>query len=397
MKKFTFLIAGLLAFSTLAGAQGNEKVKEAYGFKDIVRLGCTPVKSQDNAGTCWSWSGNSFLESEMIRMGKPAVEISPLFTVWNCYDQKAVNYVRLHGVANFSQGGSFADVIWSLKTYGTVPLEVYKGINYGEKVHAHSELEALLKSYVDVIIQKKNGRLTTAWHRGFDAILNEYLGAKPEKFEYKGKEYTPQTFAKDFCGLDADNYICLTSFTHHPFYSKFALEVPDNWINGLNYNVPIEELVDICDKALDNGYTVAWATDCSENGFTRTGMAVTPDSEIKLTKDNEEAKWVKNLPKAEMAVELAKGPMKQKEITQEMRQQEFDTYLTTDDHGMHIIGKAVDKNGTKYFIVKNSWGSKSGFEGYWYASYEFFAHKTMNIMIHKDALSKNMKKKLDID
>lgn len=396
MRKFTLVMAGLLAVSTLAVAQKKkEKKDEGYQFTDVVRLDCTPVKSQDNAGTCWSWSGNSFLESEMIRLGKKPVEIAPLFTVWNAYSAKAEKYVRLHGKCNFSQGGAFADVTWSMQNFGLVPLSVYSGLNYGENVHAHGEMEAILKAYVDAVVQNENGRLSTAWKRGYDAVLDAYLGAKPETFEYEGKTYTPMSFAKEYCGLNADDYVSVTSFTHHPYYTTFAIEVEDNWLNEMSYNIPLDEFVELCDKALDNGFTFAWGTDCSETGFTRTGLAVAPDMNAQITKGNEAAKWV-DMPRAQFTQEMMKNPMPQIQVTPEMRQAGFDNYQTTDDHGMHIIGKAVDQNGTKYFIVKNSWGSDMAYGGYWYATYEFFAHKTINIMIHKDALSAELKAKLGI-
>lgn len=384
--------------ATFAGAKEKNKkdAAEGYKFTDIVRLDCTPVKSQDNAGTCWSWSGNSFLESEMIRMGKPAVELAPLYTVWICYDAKAENYVRRHGTSQFSQGGSFADVTWVLKNFGTVPLSVYDGLKYGESIHAHGELCDILTAYVEAVVKNTNGRLSKAWRRGFDGILDAYLGEKPETFVYEGVTYTPQSFAKDFCGLNADDYVSLTSFMHHPYYTSFPIEVEDNWIGENSYNLPLDEFMEICDKALDNGYTFAWGTDCSETGFTRNGLAVMPDMNAELTNGNEAAKWLKDLPKSMIQATIERGPVKQKEITPELRQEEYDNYLTTDDHGMHVIGKAVDQNGTKYFIVKNSWGANIAYDGYWYASYEFFANKTLNIMIHKDAIPADTREKLGI-
>ena len=218
---------------------------------------------------------------------------------------------------------------------------------------------------------------------------------KPEKFTWQGKEYTPMTFATDACGLNMDDYVSLTSFTHHPFYTQFALEVEDNWIGEMSYNLPLDELMDVLDKAIDKGYTFSWGSDVSEIGFTRDGLAVVPDVNIKEMSDAEIAKWVK-MPKTQQQAELLKKPGKEKEITQELRQQEFDNKLTTDDHGMHVIGKAVDQIGNKYFIVKNSWGDYGKYKGYLYASYPFVAYKTTSVMIHKDALPKDLKKKLGI-
>ncbi len=382
-----------MAVSTVATAQ--EKQEEGYQFTDIKRLPTTSVKSQDRAGTCWSWSTISFLESEIMRMGKDSVSLSPMFVVWNTYHEKGVKYVRMQGKLNFGQGGASADVTWAIKDHGIVPLELYKGLNYGEEVHVHGELDAVLKGYVDAIVSNPNKKISTAWLRGYDAVLNEYLGEKPEKFTWKGKEYTPQTFATQACGLNMDDYISLTSFTHHPFYTQFPIEVPDNWIGEMSYNLPLDELMDVLDKAIDKGYTFSWGSDVSEAGFTREGLAVVPDVNFKEMSDAEIAKWVK-MPKSQQNAELLKKPGKEKEITQEIRQIEFDNQLTTDDHGMHVIGKAVDQIGNKYFIVKNSWGAYNKYDGYLCGSYPFVAYKTTSVMIHKDALPKELKKKLGI-
>lgn len=395
MRKITSLILGaFMAFATIATAQ-EKKQEEGYKFTDVKRLPATSVKSQDRAGTCWSWSTISFLESEIMRLGKDSVSLSPLYVVWNTYNAKADKYVRMHGNLNFGQGGAAADVTWAIKNYGIVPIGTYTGLNYGEDVHAHGELDDILKAYVDAVVKNSNKRLSTAWKRGYDGILDAYLGAKPEKFTYNGKEYTPQTFTKEAAGLNMDDYISITSFTHHPFYEKFALEVPDNWIGEMSYNIPLDEMMDVLDKAIDKGYTFAWGSDVSEKGFARSGMAVVPTVELKEMSDAEIAKWVK-MPQKDQDAELLKRPGKEKEITQEMRQKEFDNYLTTDDHGMHVVGKAVDQIGNKYFIVKNSWGKYGDHEGYLYASYPFVAYKTTSVMIHKDALSKDLKKKLGI-
>ena len=397
MKKLTSLTLGLLlAVASVATAQEKkENAKEGYQFTDIVRLPTTSVKSQDRAGTCWSWSTISFLESEIIRLGKDSVSLSPMFIVWNTYDEKANKYVRMHGSMNFGQGGASADVTWAIKEYGIVPLAIYDGLKYGEDVHAHGEIDAILKAYLDAVVSNPNKKLSTAWKKGYDGILDAYLGAKPEKFTWKGKEYTPQTFATEACGLNMDDYISLTSFTHHPFYTQFAVEVPDNWIGEMSYNIPLDELMDVLDKAIDKGYTFSWGSDVSEAGFTRGGLAVVPEADTKEMSDAEIAKWVK-MPKNQQTAELLKRPGKEKTITQELRQQEFDNYLTTDDHGMHVIGKATDQLGNKYFIVKNSWGDYDDYHGYLYASYPFVAYKTTSVMIHKDALPKDLKKKLGI-
>ena len=396
MRKFTcFTLGLLLACAVTVNAQEQKNDQEGYKFTDIKRLPTTSVKSQDRAGTCWSWSTISFLESEIMRMGKDSLSLSPMYVVWNTYHAKGDKYVRMNGHVNFGQGGASADVTWAIRNYGIVPLSLYSGLNYGEEVHVHGELDAILKGYLDAVVSNPNKKLSTAWLRGDDGILNAYLGEKPEKFTWQGKEYTPMTFATDACGLNMDDYVSLTSFTHHPFYTQFALEVEDNWIGEMSYNLPLDELMDVLDKAIDKGYTFSWGSDVSEIGFTRDGLAVVPDVNIKEMSDAEIAKWVK-MPKTQQQAELLKKPGKEKEITQELRQQEFDNKLTTDDHGMHVIGKAVDQIGNKYFIVKNSWGDYGKYKGYLYASYPFVAYKTTSVMIHKDALPKDLKKKLGI-
>ena len=394
----------IIAVSLLFVFQGGIKAqkdtassekKEGYQFTELKRLPATSVKSQDRAGTCWSWSTISYLESEIIRLGKDSVSLAPLYIVWNTYDEKAKRYVRMHGNLNFGQGGAFADVLWVIKNYGIVPLSEYSGLNYGEDVHVHGELDAVLKGYVDAIVKNPNRKLSTAWLRGFDAVLDAYLGAKPEKFTYKGKEYTPESFYKNVTGLNMDDYVSLTSFTHHPFYTSFPIEVPDNWIGEYSYNIPINELMDIMDKAIDDGYTFGWGADVSEDGFMRKGIAIVPDIKSVETADAEIAKWVA-LPKDKKMEEWLKKPGKEMQITQEMRQVAFDNYQTTDDHGMHAIGKAVDQFGNKYFIIKNSWGEYGDYKGYLYASYPFVEYKTLNIVIHKDAIPKELKQKLGI-
>lgn len=387
-------LIGICACAFLCQAQAQEQKTEGYQFTELKRMPATDVKSQDRSSTCWAWSGLSFFESEIARLGKDTVSLSPMYIVWHTYNEKADRYVRLHGEMNFSPGGAHYDVQWGIDRYGIVPLDVYTGLNYGEKVHAHAELNSLLRAYADIIVKNPNRKITTAWKDGYQGILRAYLGELPQTFTYKGKEYTPLSFAQ-MLGLNMADYIQLTSFSHHPYYTSFAIEVPDNWLNGNTYNLPLDEFIAVLDKAVDKGFTFAWAADLSEKGFTN-GIAVVPTFDTKEMKDAEITKWV-SLPQEDRQRQFIQQPCSEKKITQEMRQQAFDNYQTTDDHGMHIVGKAKDQNGTPYFIVKNSWGKYNKYDGYLYASYPYVAYKTISVMIHKDALSKELKRKLGIE
>ncbi len=379
----------VLAISYGISAQG-------YKFTVVKENPITSIKNQANSGTCWSWSGLAFLESELIRKGKGTHDLSAMYVVRRNYADQAEKYVRLNGTLNFSQGGSFADVVETLDEYGAVPLEVYQGLNYGTEKHAHSELSAGLEAYVSAIAKKPNRTLTTAWKAGLEGILDAYLGKMPTDFQYQGADYTPQSFAKSL-ELQNSDYISLTSFTHHPFYKPFAVEVADNWRWAPSYNLPIDEFMSAIDYLINAGYTLAWATDVSEIGFTRTGLAVVPDDEAEDNIGSDQAHWL-GLSKAEqgnlLKEKIAKGPVKQKEITQEMRQTAFDNQETTDDHGMQIYGIAKDQKGNKYYMVKNSWGETGNYKGIWYASEEFVKYKTMSIVINKESLPRDVANKL---
>ena len=388
------LIFGLSFLANAQDAKSNQP--KGYQFTDIKRLPATSVKDQARAGTCWSWSGISFFESEMIRMGKEPIDLSAMYIVRHAYSDKATKFVRLHGSMNFAVGGAFCDVMHVIKNYGIVPMDVYKGLNYGEPNHAFGEIDDVLAGYVNAVIKNSNKKLSTAWKKGFDGILDAYLGEEPEKFEYKGKEYTPRTFADEVVGLNMDDYVSLTSFTHHPFYSQFAIEIQDNWRNGLSYNLPIDEFMAVMDNAVKKGYTFAWGSDVSEQGFTRDGIAVMPDinKESELS-GSDMARWT-GLTTANKRQIMTTKPHPEIDVTQEMRQVAFDNWETTDDHGMVIYGIAKDQNGKEYFMVKNSWGKSGKYNGIWYASKAFVAYKTMNILVHKDALPKEIAKKLGI-
>ncbi len=380
----------------------DEKKKEepkGYIFEDVINLPATSVKDQYRTGTCWSFSGLSFLESEMLRLGKPEVDLSEMFIVWHAYLDKAQKDVRVHGSLNFSAGGAFHDVTNMIRKYGIVPEEVYTGLNYGEKKHVHGEMDRVLKQHIGAVIENGNRKLSTAWLESIEATLNAYLGEIPQKFEYEGKSYTPQSFATDYVGLNLDDYVEISSYTHHPFYSKFIIEIPDNWSWDEVYNVPINELEEIIDYSLNNGFTVAWAADVSEKGFATSnkGVAVMPVAKTEDMSDAEITRW-ETLSDKEQQKELYKldKPVTEIEVTQEMRQIAFDNYTTTDDHGMHIVGTAKNQDGKIFYKIKNSWGEYNKYDGYFYASKPYVNYKTMNIMVHKDAIPQNIKDKLGL-
>ena len=318
-----------------------------------------------------------------------------MFVVHKTMQDRGANYVRYHGDSSFSPGGSFYDVMYCIKNYGIVPQEVMPGIMYGDTLPVHNELDAVASGYINAIAKGKLSKLTPVWKNGLAAIYDTYLGKCPENFTYKGKEYTPKTFAESL-GLNPDDYVSLTSYTHHPFYSQFAIEIQDNWRNGLSYNLPIDEFMAVMDNAVKKGYTFAWGSDVSEQGFTRDGIAVMPDinKESELS-GSDMARWT-GLTTANKRQIMTTRPHPEIDVTQEMRQVAFDNWETTDDHGMGIYGIAKDQNGKEYFMVKNSWGLSGKYKGIWYASKAFVAYKTMNILVHKDALPKDIAKKLGI-
>ena len=396
--KMRRLIPGLLFLSSIfsMSAQINFE-NEGYHFTTVKELSITPVKNQNRTGTCWSFSGVALMEAELLRLGKGAYDLSEMFVVNKSYIDKADKFVRLHGFLNYAQGGSFADVLYVFKHYGALPGEIYQGLNYDEKMHVHGEMEQASFAFVKAIATNPNGKLSPVWKDAHQAIIDSYLGKIPEKFTWKGKDYTPQSFGQSL-GLNMDDYISLTSYMHEPFYTSFALEIQDNWRWAQSYNLPLDELMQVFENAIQSGYTVAWAADVSETGFTRDGIAVAPDIESEETKGSDQARWV-GLSRTERDAkirELIKNPCNEIKVTQELRQKAYDNYETTDDHGMLIYGVATDQTGKKYYMVKNSWGTDSKYKGIWYASESFIAYKTMNIVVHKDAIPKAIKNKLNI-
>ncbi|MDR0895903.1 MAG: C1 family peptidase [Prevotellaceae bacterium] len=394
MKK-TFLFAALGLISLSVVAQSTQPA-EGFTFTTVKENPITPVKNQNRSSTCWSFSGIGFLESELLRMNKGEYDFSEMFVVHHTMIDRATNYVRLHGGSSFAPGGSFYDVMYCLKNYGFVPDNLMPaGVMYGDTLPVHTEIDATAGAYVDAIAKGKQSKLSTIWQKGLSAIYDTYLGKYPENFTYNGKQYTPMTFAASL-GLNPDDYISLTSFTHHPFYTQFSIEIPDNWRNALSYNLPLDEFMQVFDYAINNGYTVAWGSDVSETGFTRNGIAVVPDAERAAELSGSDmARWT-GMTAADRRTELTSRPMPELNITQEMRQLGYDDWETTDDHGMLIYGIAKDQNGKEYYMVKNSWGTNSKYKGIWYASKAFVAYKTINILVNKNAVPKEILKKLGI-
>ena len=393
------LIALCLALT--AGAQTADTTSaEGYRFTDTKIIPTTAVKDQSRSGTCWCFSTLSFLESEILRAGGPALHLSEMWIVRHSFMDKAEKYVRMHGTINFAEGGASHDVTAGIKAHGIVPFEVYPGLNYGTEKPDFHELSVVLKAYLDAVVKTgdKSGKaLSTAWKRGFDAILDEYFGPLPETFTYEGKEYTPETFAAQL-PIDLDNYIDISSFTHHPFYTQFIIEVPDNWMWGTVYNVPLDEMMQIIDHALEQGYTVSWGTDVSEKGFSRTkAIGIVPEADTESMSGTEAERWGKLTDKEkEAALYKFDKPGKERTITQQMRQTAFDNYETTDDHGMLIMGTATDQAGNRYYKVQNSWNVLPPYDGFWYFSRPFVAYKTTSIMVNKQALPKEIARKLGL-
>lgn len=343
-----------------------------YNFTMQDNVACTSVKNQQRTGTCWSFSTVSFLESELIRMGKPEYDLSEMYIVRNIYGDKARNYVFRQGKANFSEGSLSHDVMRGFKMFGIVPESVYSGKLGENDIHNHSEMEAAMKGMLDGILKQK--RPSNKWSDALNCIMDTYIGEAPENFTWQGKSYTPQSFAASL-GINPDDYVSLTSYSHHPFYEKCILEIPDNYSNGSYYNIPIDELEAIVANALDKGYTVAWDGDVSEKGFSsKNGIAIIPEDPSRT--------------------DVFETPGPEMKVAQTDRQEAFESYATTDDHLMHLTGVAKDQSGTTYYLTKNSWGEVSDYKGFLYMSSSYFRLKTVGIMVHKDAIPQDIAKKL---
>lgn len=380
MKQALLSFILLVLIANLVFAQEEEKPK--YIFETIYNIETTPVKNQGASGTCWNYSATSYMETEVLRKTGRMLDLAEMFTTFNTYMEKADRYVRMHGNLNFGQGGNLHDVPMMYEKYGAVPQSVYEGLNYGTKINRHGEMDAILKAMLDAVIENKNKKLTPNWKEAYKKVLEVYLGTFPESFTFEGKTYTPRSFADEVLTLNFDDYYQFTSWSHQPFYQSMHIMIPDNWLYGESYNLPLDYLTKIVDHALENGFSVAWATDWSEKGVSwKDGVAYIPEKPYREMSNEERES-------------MFSGPAPEMEITQEVRQEAYDNYSTTDDHGLHIVGLAKDQTGKEYYIVKNSWDTGNPYEGYMYVTKAFFNYKTISIMVHKDGISDEVMSKI---
>ncbi len=366
-----------------ASLNQSDSALAAYRFTAVVSAEATPVENQASSGTCWSYAANSFIESEMIKNGGPAIHLSKIYTARKSYEDKADTYVRMHGGISYGDGGQPHDVMNMYGNYGAMPEEAYVGLNYGTTKNQFGEMQAVLKGMLEAVVKAPNrGKLTPVWKTAFSNVLDAYLGPVPEKFTYNGKSYDPKTFAKDVVKIDAADYEEFVSVTNVPYWQKTTMMVPDNWAFQQVWNIPLEDMMATIDNALHKGYTVAWGGDVSEPSFSwKNGIAYVPvTSADELTK--------------EQRADLFTGPKAEMTITPELRQEAFDNYTTQDDHGMQITGIAKDQDGTEWYVVKNSWGEANDYDGYLYMSKNYVAYKTTAFMVNKKGIPSGVLKRL---
>ncbi len=393
------LTLALLALFTL-GASAQEKVKDNKPVFTVVKeLPITSIKNQNRSGTCWDFSTLSYFEAEILKKTGRTYDLCESFVANKTYMDRAIQVVRLHGDCQFAQGGAAYDVLYVLKNYGICPEEAMPlpGTPQGDSLYNFNEFFSLMSPYVDAIAKNKASKISTQWKPGLQGILDAYLGACPESFTYEGKSYTPQSFAQSL-GLNFDDYVTITSYTHHPFYTTFAVEVQDNWRNPQSYNLPMDEMMRVIDNALAEGYTIAWGGDVSEDGFTRAGLAYAVDTKAtESLQGSDMARWLKLTPAKRRSILDELGcTVPEITPTQERRQERYDNWELTDDHGMLIYGLAKDQNGKEYYMVKNSWGETGDYKGIWYMTKAFIADNTMDFMINKNAIPKDIRKKLGL-
>ena len=400
MKKLlTFALLALIATGAQAAKKKEAGNKNKPVFTVIKENPITSIKDQNRSGTCWAYSTLSFFESEILKKSGKTYDLCEMFVANKNYMDRATMTVRMHGDVSFSQGGSAYDVYYVLKNYGICPEDAMPlpGTMYGDSLANFNEFFDVMTPYVEKIAKSDSKKLTPAWKNGLQGIIDAYLGKCPENFNYEGKNYTPKTFAESL-GLDWNDYVSITSYTHHPFWSEFAVEVQDNWRWPMSWNVPMDDMMRIIDNAVMNGYTVAWGGDVSEEGFTRKGLGIAYDTKkVQSLSGSDAAKWLR-LSKTEKSNKLDSLGINAPEITpsQELRQQRYDNWELTDDHGMLIYGIAKDQNGKEYYMVKNSWGEYGDYKGTWYMTKAFVANATMDFMVNKNAIPEDIRKKLGI-
>lgn len=389
IKRLTIFVAGMLAIllPATAAAEGKKGAdKPAYRFQTVVDVKHTPVKDQYHTGTCWCFATVSFLEAEALRLGRGEFDLSEMYVVRHTYPRKALNYVQMHGHAVHQQGGQAHDVIDRLRDSGLMPEEAYSGLNIGQKRHDHGEMVAVLQSLADAVLKREGSRVTPRWLEAYEGVLDAYLGRVPSEFAWKGRTYTPRSFADEALGLDAGDYVELTSYDAHPYYGKCRLEIPDNWTYDADYyNLPIDELEAVVEKALAAGYTVVWDGDVSEKDFStrETGWALVPE------KDWEDRTMAEREKKPT-------APVKERQVDQAMRTATLRDFTTTDDHLMHIVGLAQDQTGARFYRIKNSGGTDRKYDGYLYMSRPYFRLKTTALMVNKSSLAPELRSKLGI-
>ena len=401
MKKIqATLLATLCALPGFAADSVSSN--DSLVFTTVIANPVTPIKNQNNSGTCWSYSALAFLESEVIKKDpkKKDSDLCESFLVSKTYTDRADRNVRTHGDASFSQGGSFYDAIFCMDRYGLIPegLMPYPNTLYGDSLFNFTDFFPPMEAYIHAISKSDAKKINPIWKKNVQSMLDGYFGECPTEFTYKGVKYTPKSFVKDYLKLDPNDYVSLTSYTHHPFYSSFILEIQDNWRWASSYNLPLDEFMRVMDEAVKNGWTFAWGADVSEEGFSRrTGknrcVATVPDTKATAGVGSDQSRWTGEKAGAKISQADAAG---EKVITQEMRQEGYDNWTTTDDHGMQIYGIAKDQTGKEYFMMKNSWGEYGPYKGFWYVSKPYVAYKTMNIVINKNAIPKDIRKKLGI-
>ncbi len=397
-----FILAAMAATLTLGAGAAEKKDSvnsNAPVFTTIKENPITSIKNQNRSGTCWDYSTLSFFEAELLKKTGKTYDLCEAFIANKNYMDRAIQVVRLHGDCQFSQGGSAYDPLYVIQHYGICPEDAMPltGSQYGDSLFNFNEFFKVMSPYVDAVSKSNASKLSPAWKNGLQGILDSYLGKCPETFKYEGKTYTPKSFAAAI-GLDSaacDDYVSFTSYTHHPFWTAFAVEVQDNWRNPLSWNVPIDCISKIIDNAIMNGYTVAWGGDVSEQGFTRDGLAYMYDTKkLESLEGSDMARWLKlSATQKKNVIDSLGVNVPEVTPTQKERQDRYDNWELTDDHGMHIFGIAKDQNGKEYYMVKNSWGESGKYKGIWYMTKNFIVANTMDFMVNKNAVPKDIRKK----